>query len=863
MAGTGTTRVASGGTLALAGSAALGGSRRLEVAGLFDVQGDRTLSGGFATPAPLVQLTGSGVLRKSSGAGIARLDPPLRNDGLVESTSGRLELGRGAAQPHTGRFRGASETALPAFDSAFDAPHVLGAGADLDDWTAIDGGVVGVAAGTTLAVDDRLVQRGGTLRGPGDVSVAGRILWGGGTQAGPGTTLIAPAGVVEASATGFACALTLADGRLVDNRGELRILRGTTVSTYDDPRPVIENAGRLELDGADPGTCADSHGITGNALVHNTGTIEKLGGDGRAEIQDALDNDGDILVTEGELALSSIRAVTHTGAFHGVGGPVTFADGDFDIGPGATIGGDVVVETAEVNLPEDLTLTVAAGDTLRIEGGGMLRGGELRVLGSLVWRDGRRSGAGSTLIEPGATATVGGADPDEFAYALLDTDHAFVNRGVLEMHHGTWALAGGASILNEGTLLFTHSGNLSGDGFSAGYGFDNLVHNTGEIRVTGQGVNVTAPVENDGTIEVTSGELALERLLNWSADGATDGGNLTGGSYVVRNGARLWLPGPLRTNAARLVLDGAATQLLYDRGISNPPGDAFDRFRTNAATGRLELLGGRRLTASFPVRNAGTLRIAPGSRLSAPGFTQAGASAVLRIGLTATDHGRLETPGTATLAGRLDAEHDGGFAPADGQEFPIVQAATVAGTFATVSGTALAGGRSLEARYEPPGMKLRVRPAGGTAQAHPDAAAPTAPDDPSTEGGGSGTASKPTPLAPVTLDDRALAVATGRWNRTRLGGSTVSIATRRGATLLRRDVTARGLALLARTCRRCGTVEVWFRGRLLERISLRSRRPGRRRLPIATFATARSGTVRLRTTSADRVAIDALVVRRQ
>jgi hypothetical protein len=107
----------------------------------------------------------------------------------------------------------------------------------------------------------------------------------------------------------------------------------------------------------------------------------------------------------------------------------------------------------------------------------------------------------------------------------------------------------------------------------------------------------------------------------------------------------------------------------------------------------------------------------------------------------------------------------------------------------------------------------------------------------------------------VRIDDRALRATSGGWLRTR----TSTVAYRRGATLVKRALTARGVAILARTCATCGALEVRFGG-VRKLVSLRSTSPARRVIAVAEFATPRTGTMRLSTLSARRVAIDALVI---
>ena len=86
-------------------------------------------------------------------------------------------------------------------------------------------------------------------------------------------------------------------------------------------------------------------------------------------------------------------------------------------------------------------------------------------------------------------------------------------------------------------------------------------------------------------------------------------------------------------------------------------------------------------------------------------------------------------------------------------------------------------------------------------------------------------------------------------------------AKRRGATLVRRAVKGRGLDLVAATCPRCGSVRVSWAGRT-RTVSLRAPRTHRRTFRIARFTRPRNGRLVVRTTSARRVAVAAVLVRR-
>jgi hypothetical protein len=111
--------------------------------------------------------------------------------------------------------------------------------------------------------------------------------------------------------------------------------------------------------------------------------------------------------------------------------------------------------------------------------------------------------------------------------------------------------------------------------------------------------------------------------------------------------------------------------------------------------------------------------------------------------------------------------------------------------------------------------------------------------------------------AKVRLDDGALR-ARGPWARR--GG--LSVAHARGAVLSARGVRARTIALAVSTGPRSGSVQVVWRGRVLRTVSLRTAMPGRRAIRVARFGRVRTGTLKLRATSARRVAIDGVLIGR-
>ena len=116
------------------------------------------------------------------------------------------------------------------------------------------------------------------------------------------------------------------------------------------------------------------------------------------------------------------------------------------------------------------------------------------------------------------------------------------------------------------------------------------------------------------------------------------------------------------------------------------------------------------------------------------------------------------------------------------------------------------------------------------------------------------------------LDDRGLA-RYGTWasgTGTVYYRGTYRRSTVDGARLVRTGVVARRLALVATTCPTCGSVRVYWGSTLLRSISLVSATTVNRRvIAIATFPSARTGTVTIRVTSwGRRVVVDGLLIRR-
>ena len=112
----------------------------------------------------------------------------------------------------------------------------------------------------------------------------------------------------------------------------------------------------------------------------------------------------------------------------------------------------------------------------------------------------------------------------------------------------------------------------------------------------------------------------------------------------------------------------------------------------------------------------------------------------------------------------------------------------------------------------------------------------------------------------VPLDDPSLR-RKGRWKKKNADasfGGSFSSSRKRGARLVKHDVKAKHLTVLARSCRRCGEVKVMWNRRSLGRFDLGSRR-GARAIDVASFGQVKTGTVKIVVASKNgRVRIDGL-----
>ena len=357
------------------------------------------------------------------------------------------------------------------------------------------------------------------------------------------------------------------------------------------------------------------------------------------------------------------------------------------------------------------TIEVDAGASFSLAGGGTDSGGTFNVYsGGLLDLTGGSSpiftgtytgsGTGEVVLQsgsiivddPGATFSF----PDCFFYwkggTLTDKcESALTNTGTIELAGtavkaqlgitiinyggtiedsgiGSWAIGDGGVLNNVGgviNMMFTETFGLNPYSSAIGAQIGQVNNEQdGVLENTGPGGIDAVPLNNTGSVQVSSGNVTFSTVTQVS------GSTLTGGSWLESGNGSLALgSGALTVNDAAVTLSGAGAF------------PQLNALATNAGT--FSLLGGRSFTTAGNLNNTGTITVGPGSTLTATGTTGAlgltlGTNSNLNIqlgGVPATGlFGvvKVTTPGAIALAGNLHLALVNGYVPAAGDTFTVL-----------------------------------------------------------------------------------------------------------------------------------------------------------------------------------------------
>ena len=648
-------------------------------------------------------------------------DGTFDNSGTV-STSGTntlyIEAGNSGSNTDTGTYNVAPGAAVN-FDSG---TRTIGSKASFPGAgpVIVDGASLGFSAANTIT---NLQLNNGTVTGPSTVTVPS-----GGTLGLNGGSLNGAHLINQGTGTDTG-QITFNNSSILENAGTLSLTDATTLVPNDSSANLLQN----------DATGTISYGTTTNAYIRinlpvsNAGTVA-LTGNSALYFDGTFDNSGTVS-TSGTNTLyieaGNSGSNTDTGTYNvAPGAAVNFDSGTRTIGSKASFpgAGPVIVDGASLGFSAANTITnlqlnngtVTGPSTVTVPSGGTLglNGGSLN---------------GAHLINQGT-----GTDTGQIT---------FNNSSILE---------------NAGTLSLTDATTLVPNDSSA-----NLLQNdaTGTISYVGSstssGDNVSLTTTNTGIISVTKGTLTLSLLTNLN----TSTGTLTGGTYRAVGGT-LSLGASLKTNSATIVLGGTgmvstgSTNALATL-LTNTSSGTLQLSRNLTITGsfansgKVSVLMGTLQVGSYH-QSAGTTTVAPGAVLkggtsgttavainggiltgtgtvsgvltnqgivepSGAGdipmtafstYSQSGTGELL-IPIAGsvnpgTDFGQISVTGGAALGGNLTVATASGYIPSLGTTFTILKAASVSGTFATVTGNNLPNNEGYAVSYSPTSVMLTV-----------------------------------------------------------------------------------------------------------------------------------------------------------
>lgn len=629
-------------TLDNAGTATWTGTGSIEATGtavfnnLAGATFDAQTSAPFGIPLHLAYFNNVGTFRKSA-SGTLLFGGQFNNSGTLDEQSGTLFLFRGGISSGTFRVAAGARLDLAGIHSLTASSLVTGAGAVGFGPSAAGfyQGIIDVAGtynvsgatevtGSLSFISDASIPTlnlsGGTLAGPGQVTVTSRLTWTAGTMAGPGRTRVL--GELVVSGAG----VKALDGRALDNAGTA-IWSGTGDLSAANGAALNNLAGALFDVQNDATFSVFAFGLT--PRFNNAGVLRKSSGTGTTIFGPLLDNSGILQVQAGTLRLTS--GGTSGGAFVvAAGATLDFAGGGFlNISSLVTGAGTVILSggTATLagayNVGGSTNLTGATVSfyqnpsigTLTFSSGILAGPADVTVNGLLTWTAGTMSGPGRTRALGGLALS--GSGSRSLDGRILDNGSTATWTGT-----GSLSVSNGAALNNLAGALF----DLQSDVTLAGsvFGGSTRLTNAGTLRKSAGNGTATFGLlfDNSGRVEVQAGMLRLA-------------GGTAGGSFVVAAGTTLDFGGNTTLNGSSSVT-GAGT-VSFSNGTTTV-GGAYN------LSGTTRVVGG---TASLNqnATSTGTLTLSGGSL--------AGLGDITVTGMLTWTGGAMRGPGRTVALGGL------------------------------------------------------------------------------------------------------------------------------------------------------------------------------------------------------------------
>ncbi|MBF0368285.1 MAG: tandem-95 repeat protein [Magnetococcales bacterium] len=558
-----------------------------------DIQGDLTMDEVYNSGVDS-SLIVDGTVTKSTGTETAYLQLPVDSIGTISVTSGTLAMNT------SGYFEGdlsAGDGATLLFDGgSHEWAEVVFSGL----------GTVEVASGTiTIGVEGSATSTaasfllsGGTIEDSGTL-VAADMAWTGGTI-GIDSLTVTGSLDISGSATKYidAGGLTLS-GDGVWDEGNIRMDNGASWS--------VSAGGSLDIQG----DIKLYHSYGTDALFDLEGSLTVSTSTGTTEINTTVDLDGAVYVKSGTLEISDSGAGdgSHTGTMAiSADQSVLISAGDH-VFSALTVTGDGALEisggSAELTAAYAISNLAVSGGTLNLNNTAIGS-----TIASLSLSSGTVEGA-PVIVSVADMSWTGGTistttDLSVVDLAISGSAIKYMSGGMLEISgDATWDE--GHIYLNYGsTLTIADTGTLDIQGDLTmdeiyGAGTNTLINEGTLLKSSGTGTAyLQLPVDNSGTLNVTSGILAMN--ISGSYGGTLSAG--TDASLLFDGGTHTWLDG--------LVLSGLGTVEIASGTVNIGTGESVTSTMSSflMSDGILDGLGS--MSASYMDWTGGTMALEGG-----------------------------------------------------------------------------------------------------------------------------------------------------------------------------------------------------------------------------------------------------------
>ena len=541
MSGSGTTIVAAGAQLNIAGDNALslglnltpdehGHNRTLDNQGQITWSG---LGGGLMEGAGTID--NYGTFTKNDGSTVA-LNVVFNNYSTVAVQAGTLQLGGGGAADSTFTINQNATLEFTAGAYTIDddittTGTVIFSGATVTDYAALSAGTLSVSDGsvsfTAAAVTSAGVLSGGVLGGSATFTINGQYDWTGGTLQ-VGTTTVSPGAAltIEDLASGPDPSLTMGFGAVLNNRGTIHTLEYSGIRLTNTPdSATINNSGTFSVEGQSMMVDVGFNNTGGTVLVQSGVLILSHGGQSTGGTFRLADNAS--LTFGGPAAnysysinaASSITLASNTLAPDSTRGVLFFSGGFNTVACPLNLY-QIVVDGGQTLLNANATLS-----ELGLSGGILSGTGSLTVTGNMNWIGGTMTG--SVYAYPNTTIAAG-ADLFIFEYGLQKASYRKINiaanANAYLYENAKVDFQGGVTLTNAGTFTAFDNTSITGT-------ITDAFNNTGTFTIGGTNGNGSValglPFNNSAQVNIVAGTLFLQSGTSTGTWSISDTASLT------------------------------------------------------------------------------------------------------------------------------------------------------------------------------------------------------------------------------------------------------------------------------------------------------------------------------------------------